>query len=172
MVPLKLMWIKNLNNAAFSLLEVLLASIIFVISITGVFVTLTAVRKPVADKESALSAAVFGKQVLEALRSQVDARTSANYYSDPYCSGSGSGIVCTDFSLAVGTHQVPVANLPAGLSWPPGLITLDSVTYPNGNPPVLNYTVLCADGTYTTCAVAGVDEARQVNLSINWPDAP
>ena len=77
------MRINNLNNRAFSLLEVLLASIIFVISITGVFITLTALRKPVADKENALAAAILGKQVLEALRSSVNAGTfySTNCFS-------------------------------------------------------------------------------------------
>ena len=159
------MRINNLNNRAFSLLEVLLASIIFVISITGVFITLTALRKPVADKENALAAAILGKQVLEALRSSVNAGT---FYSTN-CSSP-----CSNFDLSLGTHLV--TPLPPGLSWPA------SFTNPGPNPNNgLYYTVTCAagpnpngTGTPLDCVDASGhnDIARQVNLSINWPDAP
>ena len=86
------MRIKNLNNTAFSLLEILLAAIIFVISIGGIFATLNAVRAPVANKESALTAAVFGKQVLEALRSQVNAAATQLITALLFRTAS-----CTDF---------------------------------------------------------------------------
>ena len=112
------MRIKNLNNTAFSLLEVLLASIIFIISITGVFVTLTAVRRPVADKESALAAAVFGKQVLESLRSSVDAGTFYNATSSRLSLG--------------GSHQVSV---PTGSNLPQGTTAAYWVTCADGSNP-------------------------------------
>jgi len=158
------MRINNLNNRAFSLLEVLLASIIFVISITGVFITLTALRKPVADKENALAAAILGKQVLEALRSSVNAGTfySTNCFSP-----------CSNFDLSLGTHLV--TPLPSGLSWPA------SFTNPGPNPNNgLYYTVTCSvantqnNANPPDCVDASGhnDIARQVNLSINWPDAP
>jgi len=147
-----------LNNTAFSLMEILLSAIIFIIAIGGIFATLNAVRTPVVNKEGSLSAAVFGKQVLESLRFQVSDLPSANFYTT--CSGT-----CTDFSLALGTHQVPSANLPAGLSWPQVLVTKDSINYPNGNPPVLNYTVKCADGSGSCSAN---DTPRRVDLNINW----
>lgn len=150
------MCINNLNNKAFSLLEILLASIIFIITIAGVFVTLSAVRKPVADKESALTAAVFGKQVLEALRSSVNAQPASNFYGT--CIGT-----CTDFSLALGTHQV---NLPNGqLIMPPNLISSNG-----GGNGVLTYTVSCADDSPAPCT--SPDVARKVELTINWPEAP
>jgi Tfp pilus assembly protein PilV len=150
--------IKNLNNTAFSLLEILLASIIFIITIGGIFATLNAVRVPVADKESALTAAVFGKQVLEALRSQVSDQASANFYVT--CSGT-----CADFSLALGTHQISVATLSSvNLTWPQVLVTGENGNHPNGNPPVLNYNVSCADGSSCT----NTEVAHKVNLNINY----
>jgi type II secretory pathway pseudopilin PulG len=161
------------NDMAFSLLEVLLASIIFIISIGGIFVTLNAVRKPVADKETALAAAVFGKQVLEAIRSSVNA---GSYYSpDATCLGSGNNITCTDFTLALGTHNV--SSLPSGLNCPPGFAAVNTCTsVPSG---CLVYKVTCGDGSTPTntnppdCNPLGTnnDIARQVNLSINWLEA-
>jgi len=187
------MRITNLNNTAFSLLEILLASIIFIISITGVFMTLTAVRKPVADKESALVASVFGKQVLEALRSSVNAGT---FYGN--CTDNGhwiaaangatirnaNGSACGDFSLYLGWHQVSQATLSsAGLTWPTSLTT--------GAPPpndiagcdttaCLVYKITCGDGNNPVvtngspldCGTAtSNDIARRVDLSISWPGA-
>ena len=150
-----MMRIKNLNNKAFSLLEILLASIIFIITVAGIFATLSAVRTPVADRESALTAAVFGKQVLENLRSQVNAASSAYYYS---CSAGGSP--CPDFALSLGAHQISQATLTTyGLSWPASLTAANG-----GASPVLKYTVVCADGS-SPCSA---DSARQVNLTINW----
>jgi len=164
--------IKNLNNTAFSLLEILLASIIFIISITGVFVTLTAVRKPVADKESSLAASVFGKQVLEGLRSSVNAGT----YYGPCVSWNAAASVCGDFSLYLGNHQVPKANLLSGISWPPALTAWNTIcdTAANG---CLIYTVSCATGVQTGSPPdcnngSSNDIARRVTLTINWPEAP
>ncbi len=151
------MRMKNLNNTAFSLLEILLASIIFIISIGGIFATLNAVRAPVANKENALTAAVFGKQVLETLRSSVNAGT---YYA--ICSLFVSG-ACVDFSLYLGLHHVtlPPPGQPQ-LTWPSTDLSQNN-TY-------LTYTVSCADGTTTTCSSTGSDPdmARRVDLNINW----
>jgi type II secretory pathway pseudopilin PulG len=153
---------KNLNNSAFTLLEILLATIIFIISIAGVFATLNAVRQPVIDKESALTATIFGKQVLEALRSQVNAATSSNYYSDSTCTPT-----CSDFSLGLGTHQVNTTNLPSTLTWPTALTSSNQACATHN--PCLVYTVSCADGSPNSSC--GADIARKVDLSINWPSS-
>jgi type II secretory pathway pseudopilin PulG len=178
------MRIKNLNNTAFSLLEVLLASIIFIISITGVFVSLTAMRRPVADKESALAAAVFGKQVLEALRSSVNAGTF--YSTDNFCLGTWPNVICTDFSLALGTHQVilpgPSTCGSSPLCWPSSTLAganscLVASVSTTG---CLVYNVKCGDNsvptgtvsTFLDCGSSGSNDiARRVDLSINWPNA-
>jgi hypothetical protein len=75
--------------------------------------------------------------------------------------GTSCTASCGIFDLELGTHNVPKNNLPSGLNWPQVLITPDGVNYPNGNPPVLKYTVSCADGT---CANAEV--AHKVDLHI------
>ena len=142
---------KNLNNTAFSLLEILLASVIFIITVGGVFATLNAVRGPVTSKEYALSSAVFGKQVFETLRNQVSNGSSANFYT--VCPASAP--YCTTFDLALGKHQVTLPS--SGLSWPSSL---------SANNSTLNYTVSCADGS-ATCAVSTSYVGRRVDLTIN-----
>ena len=72
-------------------MEILLASVIFVITAAMVYITINAVRQPVLQKERALTAALFGQQLLEDLRSQVDA-------ADINASGNWTG------NLALGVH--------------------------------------------------------------------
>jgi hypothetical protein len=108
----------------------------------------------VANRESALTAAVFDKQVLETLRSSVNAQS---YYAA--CSSIVAG-ACQDFSLYLGSHQVPHGNLPSNLSWPTALAAKNTVCDASG---CLVYTVSCGDGV---CANA--DVARRVDLSISW----
>ena len=98
MSTLKPMRIKNSKISAFTLLEVLLAAIIFVISIGGLFVTLNAVRAPVAQKEQALAAAIYGQQVLNYLRSQVS--TGTGYYNTTSWTNSTP---CTLLDLELGS---------------------------------------------------------------------
>ncbi|MDE2008955.1 MAG: type II secretion system protein [Candidatus Omnitrophica bacterium] len=162
-----LMQEKNLNEQAFSLLEVLLAAVIFVVSIAGIFATLNTTRTPANDKENALAAAVFGKQVLENLRSSVSANSAANFYAT--CSP-----VCTGLSLELGTHEVNNATLTAsGLKWPPAISASNSC--PDiGVTPCLSYVVSCGDGTATCGTITAVDAgvARRVDLNINWTSMP
>ena len=147
-----------MNNKAFTLIEVLVSAIIFVVTIGGLFVTLNAVRTPVASKENGLAAAVFGKQVLETLRGQVNAST---YYNTPCTLGTP----CTDFSLGLGPHNIDQATLAlAGLTWPAALSPPTDTQ--NGNPPVLSYTVSCADGTGYAAPCNPSTVAHQVTLNI------
>jgi len=161
--------IKRLNTEAFTLLEVLLAAIIFIISIAGVFVTLNAIRIPVLNKENQLSATVFSKQVLDALYSQVNAQATTNFYGT--CNGT-----CTTFDLQLGTHQVSYGTFNAlGLSFPTSLCAYNNDS--NGSNPscaitVLNYTVQCADNSSTCNSNTNPNVARQVNLQVNWPSLP
>jgi hypothetical protein len=154
---------KNLNNTAFSLLEILLSSVIFVIAIGGIFATLNAVRAPVSSKEYGLSSAVFGKQVLEILRKQVNNSSSANFYTDANCSGG----ICTDFSLAVGAHYVTTSapTWPSGLSWPTALQSANTVACNVTTALCLQYTVTCADGSASPCTNNFI--AHKVVLTIN-----
>lgn len=171
------MRMKKYKNTAFSLLEILLAAVIFILSVAGIFVTLNAVRNPVINKENALTSANFGKEILEALRSQVDART---YYAACQTNNDGK---CGDFSLYLGPHEVAVGGTywPAGLSWPSTAIakmnTCPAIPGPNGG--CLVYTVSCGDGVAYTggpfpaaFACSSPDIARRVDLGINWPSLP
>jgi len=161
------MRIKIINNSAFSLLEILMAAIIFIVSVAGIFATLNAVRGPVIAKENQLAASVFGKQVLEALYSQVTA--GGTFYTA--CATAGNP--CPNFDLSVGIHQVPSGNLPSNVTWPTALTAQVNGVYPNGNPPVLNYTVSCAGSGNTTDPSCGGNpaSAHQVTLNINWSSA-
>jgi len=154
---------KNLNNTAFSLLEILLSAVIFVIAVGGIFATLNAVRTPVSGKEYSLSAVVFGKQVFEALRTNVNNSSGANFYTDANCSGG----ICTDFSLAVGNHYVTTSAplWPSGLSWPTALKTANTVACNVTTALCLQYTVTCADGSASPCTNNFI--ARKVVLTIN-----
>jgi hypothetical protein len=149
---------RKLNNSAFTLLEVLLASVIFVVTVGGLFATLSAVRAPVTAKQTALVSAVFGKQVLEYLRSQVDAGpTYYNCTNPAQASPPPNGFICTDFSLFLGVHQVPVASFPPSFSIPPNFAAKN----PNG----LTYTVNCADNSAYPCT--NPDQTpHQVTLNI------
>jgi len=161
------MRINNLNKAAFSLLEILLAAVIFAVSVIGIFATLSAVRTPVLSQENSLIAAVFAKQVLEALRSQVS-QTLDNYYA---CSIPADGTVaapCPDFSLSVGTHQVATGNLPAGITWPAILINANLHGQATAQ---LVYTVSCADGSGTYGSNTGCttnDINHKVDLNVQY----
>jgi len=137
-----------MDAAAFTLIEVLMASIIFILTVGGVFATLNAVRAPVAQNVLAVSASTLGKQVLEALHSQVNTLSGAGQYYG-LCTALNADNSCPDFSLSLGQHKVPVANVP-GIN----LNTLPSdfaSSNPDTNNPanlngVVGYTVSCSGG--------------------------
>ena len=167
------MRIKKLKNSAFTLIEVLLSAVIFIVTIAGLFVTLGSVRAPVASKQTALTAAVFEKQVLEALRSQVSLSAGANY--NACAAGTGNVLnPCQDFSLSLGTHQVSAATLANyNISWPTLPATLQTnntiVCAGVANTLCLQYVVSCADGSGnpgTNTACTNVDIPHQVNLKV------
>lgn len=145
------MRIINLRTTAFTLLEVLLASIIFIVAVLGVFSTLSAVRIPVQQKERALTAAVFGQLALETLRAQVNA--SSTSFDAP------SGCYNYTNQLALGAH--PTASNPALLSQTDQNVTTYS----------MSYTVSCASaGGGCPAGYCPADTAMMVNLAITFPD--
>ena len=82
------MFIKTQTGT--TLIEALLAGVVFILAVSGVFATMAAVRGPVTSKNNSVEAAIFGKQVLEDLRSKVDARD--------YNNNNGN--------LGIGTHTI------------------------------------------------------------------
>ena len=61
------------KNRGFTVVEIIVASLIFSITAIGIFSTLAAIRKPSAESQRRVTAAYFGKQVLDDLRAQIDA---------------------------------------------------------------------------------------------------
>ena len=63
------------NAHGFSLVEAMVASVIFSIAVVGVFSSLAAIKNPVKNSDKSLAAAFCGQQVLENLRASVSADT-------------------------------------------------------------------------------------------------
>lgn len=80
--------IHFLARRAFSMVEVVVASIIFVIAATGVFATMAKMNNPVVQSDSRVKAALFGKKLLDNLSKDVTDLT--------YDTGN----------LSIGTHMV------------------------------------------------------------------
>lgn len=160
---------NNFNKYGVTLLEVLLSSIIFLVSVAGLLVTMNAVRGPVMTKENQLTATVFGKRVLEALYASVDNNT----YFTTSCVGNTS----PKFDLSPCTHTINAAAAAANsrIPWPPPF-TQNNCNVDNGGNPQYQYDVLCSDGSESAgnncedTTKAHAMEARQVQLTIKWWD--
>ncbi|MBI3602501.1 MAG: hypothetical protein HY209_06380 [Candidatus Omnitrophica bacterium] len=116
----------KINTQGMSLLEAFLAAVIFVISVAAVFTTLIGTRRPAVNNDQMTTAALVAKNVLEDLRSKVDALD--------YPTGN----------LSSGTHTL-TGQGPSGLYNVYYNVTLLNALDPNS--------------------------ARQVNLTVTWPDA-
>ena len=91
---------KNKNNkSGFSMVEALIAAVIFAVAVVGVFATSAALKKPTVVSDKKLTAAYIGKQVLEDLRSKVDQRE--------WLTGS-----LATYNLALGDHGPFTFNNP------------------------------------------------------------
>ncbi len=64
--------IWNQKNG-FTIVEVVISSLIFVIAVAGIFASINLLRKPAEDTTDKINAAFVGKEILEGLRKQVDA---------------------------------------------------------------------------------------------------
>ncbi len=136
------------NNTAFTLLEILLASVIFVVSVAGVFATLNAVRTPVTTKETAVTVAIFQKQVTEALYTNVDSGKNQQNQNMYYgtCTDINNVVQnpCPQFTLTLGEHQVSSATLQQlGITWPASLQGVNNICGAAG---CLDYCVTCDTG--------------------------
>ena len=89
---------NNLSKKhAFSLVEAMVAAVIFTIGVAGVFASLAAVKKPASDSDKSLGAVLCGQKLLESLRKDVDALTWDNAASN-------------NLALTNGTPRVDVCN--------------------------------------------------------------
>ena len=102
-VPENMLIIKNKN--AFSLVEIVVASVIFTIAAVGLFSVFSMTRGSSDKAERRLQAAYAGKQLLEELYAKVDRQiwqdmpTNPDHWQMP---GAGDDLICDD-SLAGGS---------------------------------------------------------------------
>ncbi len=66
--------IRMSQQQGFSLVEALIAVTIFAVATVGVFMTISAVKRPVVKTDRELTAAYFSQEILDGLRAKVDAR--------------------------------------------------------------------------------------------------
>ncbi len=92
---------KRNDQSAFTIVEVLVSSVIFAIAAVGVFASIAAIRSPSMVSERKLTAAYYGRQILDDLRTKVDGR---NWVSATSTWNGGS-------DLAVGTHSLGTTTI-------------------------------------------------------------
>ena len=80
----------------FTIVEVLVAAVIFGIAALGVYMAIAGIQKPVAKSNRSLVAAYFGQRVLDNLRSEVDARKWDDTSSGLYPTAVGQPKVISD----------------------------------------------------------------------------
>jgi type II secretory pathway pseudopilin PulG len=66
---------KTYSKNAFSLVEVVVATLVFSLAAAGIIATISALTQPAAQSSREVKAAMLGKQILENLRNSVDAET-------------------------------------------------------------------------------------------------
>ena len=65
---------KQNSQKGFTMVEAVVAALVFAAVVVGIFSTTAALKKPAVVSDKKLTAAYYGKQILEDLRSKVDQR--------------------------------------------------------------------------------------------------
>ncbi len=103
------------TQKAFTIVEVLVAAVIFSITVLGVFSTIAAIRKPAAVSERTLVAAYYGRQVLEDLRAKIDKRDWNTGLLSTGTHNYGTAIIHgVSYAASYLVENAPEATLPAG----------------------------------------------------------
>ena len=111
-----------LNRSAFSLVEAMVAGVIFTITAAGVFASLAAVQKPAVTNDKSLGAAYCGQKFFESLRANVDVRDWATGKLKP----GGGSVTCDQNGVTYTVNYTIVDMLPSStarqaritISWP------------------------------------------------------
>ncbi len=82
---------KIARTQGFSLVEVVVASVVFAVSAAGVIAMMSSLNKPSEESSDAITASMVGKQILEKLRKDVDMVT----WDDP-----GGALTVGDHTMA------------------------------------------------------------------------
>jgi Tfp pilus assembly protein PilV len=112
------MLIKNLKGV--SLLEAFLASIIFIIGISSVFITLSTLRRPAVNNEQAVGAALVLSNMLDSLRSEIDKRDvdSTGEYVGNLRTGTYGPITSGDYTMYYNVYDASGARrIDANVTW-------------------------------------------------------
>ncbi len=63
------------ENRAFTMIEVVVATVIFSLAMAGIFASISNLRQPAVESTQEVTAAFIGKRILEDLRGEVNAET-------------------------------------------------------------------------------------------------
>jgi prepilin-type N-terminal cleavage/methylation domain-containing protein len=75
--------IRRQKNEGFTVVEVIVASVIFALTAAGIFATVSALNQPATESSEEVTAVFLGKRILEDLRKDVDATTWTGGPLDP-----------------------------------------------------------------------------------------
>lgn len=133
---------NSAETGGFTIIEVIISAMIFTIAVAGVLATVSSLSKPAADTADEVTAAFMGKRILDQLRREVDASSTAGWdtSSSPLNPNGGDGNGSYDASDSVtSTLLAPV--------------TIDGITY---------------TPTYTVEPDPDGTNGRKVTLTITW----
>lgn len=66
---------KKRKTKAFTLVEVIISSVIFALAMAGVYASVSQLRQPATESSQEVTAAFLGKQILDKLRTQINAQS-------------------------------------------------------------------------------------------------
>lgn len=102
---------KLLKQGGFaSIMEVIVSSIIFIIAAFGIFSSISMIRPHGAESSKKLEAAYIGREVIDDIRGQVDARTW-DQPSSLLATGVNRAETIGDFNVTWRLEDVPGMNL-------------------------------------------------------------
>ena len=79
------------KKKGFSMVEVIVAAVIFALAAAGIFSTISALTKPAAESDNEVTAALIAKQTLDKMRGDVRADTWQDASSNLYIGNNISG---------------------------------------------------------------------------------
>jgi prepilin-type N-terminal cleavage/methylation domain-containing protein len=72
----------NHRKKGFTLVEVIVASLVFALMVAGIMATITALSVPATESSEEVTAALIGKEVLENMRIAVSSDTFSNIFNE------------------------------------------------------------------------------------------
>jgi prepilin-type N-terminal cleavage/methylation domain-containing protein len=140
--------IRTRRQEGFTLVEIMIATLLIAIMTTGLCSVALNSRKGVGPAKRKIAAAEAGRRLLEQLKGYVTADKDSGDLPGPGAGSKGwtlPGESCGDcFALSAGTHELdPGIWLPSDLASYNGKISyaVTSLSTPNGNQPTVKLTI-------------------------------